>query len=149
MAVKTTAIIDAPIDRVWAMISDFRGLMRWHPMVLKCEATGSRRGATRKVHFDGWWATELLSDIDDAAHTLNYLITDSSRPINIGASGCMALSATEDGSTYLEWTTRQAPDSPDGGQLEAQLAEYYPVRVNHLRAALGLPAQDCVSSVIP
>lgn len=148
MAVRTTAIIDAPIDRVWAMISDFPELMRWHPMVRKCEATGSGPGATRKVYFDDWWATELLSDIDNDAHTLNYLITDSSRPINIGAAGSMALSATEDGSTHLEWTTRKAPDCPDGDQLEAQLAAYYPVRVNHLRAALGLPAQDCESSVI-
>jgi hypothetical protein len=54
----------------------------------------------------------------------------------------LTLSATEDGLTHLEWTTRKAPD-----QLEAQLAAYYPVRVNHLRAALGLPAQDCVSFV--
>jgi hypothetical protein len=66
------------------MISDFPELMRWHPMVRKCETTGSGPGATRKVYFDDWWATELLSDIDEAAHSLNYLITDSSRHINIG-----------------------------------------------------------------
>lgn len=148
MAVKTTATVNASIDSVWALISDFSELMRWHPMVRKCEATGSGRGATRKVYFDDWWATELLSEIDDDAHTLNYLVTDSSRPIAIGASGRMALSATEQGSTYLEWTTRQAPDNPHGPQFDAQLANYYPERVNHLRAALGLPSGDCVTSLM-
>ncbi|WP_340318008.1 SRPBCC family protein [Rhizorhabdus argentea] len=148
MAVKTTAIVNASVGKVWALVSDVGGLMRWYPMVRKCEATGSGRGATRKVAFDDWWATELLTEIDDEAHRLNYLITDSRRPIAIGASGRMTLSVTGEGSTRLEWMTRNAPDNPHGAELDAQLAAYYPERVNHLRAALGLPARDCVASLI-
>jgi uncharacterized protein YndB with AHSA1/START domain len=142
MAVSTTATIDAPIEKIWGIIANFANLKSWHPMIKECVATGEGQGAVRRIEFEGWWVTEVLSKLDNAGHALAYLITESSRPETVGAFGTMALTALGAEQTRLDWRTRQAEGNPREAELDAQLANYYPQRINHLRAALGLPAKD-------
>jgi uncharacterized protein YndB with AHSA1/START domain len=142
MAVSTTAIIDAPIEAVWGIISNFADLKSWHPMIKECVATGNGQGAVRRIEFEGWWVSEELSALDNAGHSLTYLITESSRSETIGAAGTMALTALGAEQTRIDWRTQQAEGNPREAELDAQLANYYPQRMNHLRAALHLPAKD-------
>lgn len=142
MAVVTTALIDASIDKVWAVISDFANLRNWHPLVKNCVTTGSGEGAVRRVEFEGWWVSETLIKLDNDQHSLAYLVTESSRPETIGACGTMKLTALGPEQTRIDWRTQQALGNPLEAELDAQLGSYYPQRMNHLRAALGLPARD-------
>lgn len=142
MAVSTTAIIDAPIQEAWQIVSDFAGLKRWHPMVKSCVTTGQGIGAVRRVEFEGWWVDEELSALDNNEHSLTYTVTDSSRPETIRAFGTLTLTSLGEKQTRIDWRTKQAEGSPHEADLDAQLAAYYPQRVNHLRSALGLPTKD-------
>jgi len=142
MAVSTTAIIDAPIEKIWGIISDFANLKSWHPMIKECVATGEGQGAVRRIEFESWWVSEVLSELDNAGHSLAYLITESSRPETIGAFGTMALTALGAKQARIDWRTRQAEGNPLEAELDAQLSSYYPQRINHLRVALGLPEMN-------
>jgi uncharacterized protein YndB with AHSA1/START domain len=137
--VSTTAIIEAPVEKVWGIVSDFPNLKRWHPQIDRCDTVGAGEGAVRTVHFPDWWAAERLDLLDDDNHRLGYSVVASSREPSIGVSGTISMTPEGDG-TRVEWVSGQAPGSPYEEAVNAALAAYYPVRVGHLRAALGLPA---------
>lgn len=138
MKATITEIIDAPIGNVWAIVSDFPGLMRWHPMVVRCEATGQGVGALRTVHFADWWAVERLEVLDAGTHVLGYAITDCSRPENIGVTGRITLSQAAPGRTCIEWVAGLEAGNEHAEAINAALLAYYPVRIGHLRTALDL-----------
>lgn len=136
MPVATRATIDAPVDAVWAIVSDFAHLMRWHPHVLSCETTGEGVGAVRLVRFAERWAEERLSLLDADAHVVVYDVIGSDQPEVIGVSGRIALSDLGDGKTRLDWSSGLPDDNPHATIINGQLEAYYPARVEHLKAAL-------------
>ena len=138
MPVSTSAAIDAPIETVWAMISDFGNLMRWHPMLERCEVEGEGVGARRTVYFSDWSAVEELTALDNERHSLSYLVVDCTRPPAIGASGSMTLTAEGPARTRLDWVSGLPDESPHAAAVNAGLESYYPVRFGHLRDALGI-----------
>ncbi|MET0547036.1 MAG: SRPBCC family protein [Caulobacterales bacterium] len=140
MPVSTSAVLGAPIESVWALIGDFANLMRWHPLVVKCEADGVGEGATRKVHFADWWASERLDSRDADNFAVAYSVLDRSRPVTIGVRGTMRLTPEGPDRCRLDWTSGFEEDHPNAAGVNAMLAQYYPVRIGHLRAALGLDA---------
>lgn len=111
MTVTVRDHIDAPIERVWEIVSDFGGLMRWHPHVVRCDATGNQVGSTRTVHFADWWAEELLTGLDPEAHVVEYAITACSRPENIDAKGAISLTSMGPGRTAIAWLAGPAPST--------------------------------------
>lgn len=138
MPISVSAIINAPIERVWALISDFGGLMRWHPLLERCEVEGEGLGARRSVYFGDWWAVEELTTLDNDTHALGYLVVDSSRPPVVGATGFMALASPGTNETSLIWTSGLPDDAPHAALVNAGLEAYYPLRIGHLREALGV-----------
>ena len=140
MTVSISDHIDAPIDRVWALVADFGGLMRWHPQVVRCEAEGSGEGASRTVHFQDRWAVERLTRLDPREHVVAYVVTDCSRPVNIGAKGKITLTATDPQHTRIDWVAGLDADNEHAATVNAALEAYYPTRIGHLKAALGVPS---------
>lgn len=136
--VSVTAVIDAPIDAVWELISDFSELKRWHPLVLRCEAKGVGEGAVRTLHFADWSVSEWLDALDHTQHILKYSAIDSSRQSFIGFSGSMRLTKLDDKRTQIDWAGGLDAKSPDAASINAGLESYYPERLSHLRQALGL-----------
>ncbi|MFM7083458.1 MAG: SRPBCC family protein [Hyphomicrobium sp.] len=69
--------INAPIDKVWAVIGNFQD-MGWHPYIAKTEGTGGNSdGATRKLTLkSGGVISEKLSKYDNETRSLAYEITD-------------------------------------------------------------------------
>ena len=50
--VESSGIIDAPLEKLWDLVSDFSNLAHWHPDVTECRLeSGSARqaGAVRSV----------------------------------------------------------------------------------------------------
>lgn len=136
MTVTIDATIDAPLERVWAVISDFANLQQWHPLVQRCETEGEGVGSIRVVHFADSWASERLERLDADSHTLHYAIIDGSNPAATGLTGAIALGERGNGSTSLRWVSGLDPDRPEAEALDRYLESYYPQRIEHLRSAL-------------
>lgn len=130
--------IAARRDRVWDLVGDFAGVMRWHPQVVACDVEGAGPGLIRKVHFADWWIAERLDGWDRASNSLAYTVIDSSRPGAAGASAIIRLSTIPPRATQFWWRVRLPPGTTRS-QAET-MTDYYHLRINHLRKVLGLIA---------
>lgn len=140
MTISIEATIDAPLDDIWAIISDFKNLMRWHPLVQRCETEGEGEGAVRTVYFADSWASETLELLDNDQHILHYAIVDSSTPSSVGLKGAISLAMGQGSGTKLTWTSGVDPARSDAEALDTYLQHYYPQRIEHLREAI-FPSQ--------
>lgn len=138
MGVSTSAIVDASVQDVWRVVSDFPNLMAWHPLVSRCETSGEGEGAVRKVYIDDWWVAERLNRLDHEQHEFAYEIIDGSRPSIIGMRGSIKLTPEGEAKTRVDWTSGLEDENPFAEAVNAGLAAYYPTRIGNLKAALGL-----------
>lgn len=137
MTITIHATIDASPDDVWAMVADFPNLMRWHPLVQRCETKGEGVGAIRTVHFADSWAEERLELLDNDRRILHYAVIEGSNPSANGLTGAISLVAGDEGRTNLTWTSGVDPSRADAEALDAYLQTYYPQRIEHLRQAMA------------
>ena len=74
--VTETIEINAPVEKVWAVMGNFQD-MSWHPAVAKLEGKGGNDvNATRKLTLtSGGVIEEQLDDYDAKAHVYHYEIT--------------------------------------------------------------------------
>src|SRR4051794_26429787 len=79
-------VIDADIERVWSTVSDYAGLMRWHPLLSACDTVGEGVGAVRTANFGDRWAAERLEILDAAQHTMLYVVTESDEEVILGVA---------------------------------------------------------------
>lgn len=83
--VKETIEINAPANKVWAIVGNFGDMGAWHPAVAKTEITGgtnNEAGATRVLTLqDGGKINETLTARDPAGMTMKYDITESVLPV--------------------------------------------------------------------
>ena len=136
MPVRLTTELAFPIGQVWAMISNFGGIARWHPMLMACEAEGQGVGSSRRLQFADWWATEELTLLDPVSHSIAYHVTASSRPEYVGMEASLMLATVDSGCTRLDWISGLPDDHKEAGRVNSMLEAYYPVRVGHLTEAL-------------
>lgn len=137
MPVSVTDTLDFPVDKVWAVISDFGGLMRWHPQVIGCTLKGEGVGCERVVQLPDRTATERLDLLDEQQHALEYTVTSAADPRTVGVRGRIELVPTGARQTRITWTSGHADTHPDAAVVNSRLAAYYPTRVEHLRTALA------------
>ncbi|MCF6191303.1 MAG: SRPBCC family protein [Cocleimonas sp.] len=74
--VVESVVINAPVDKVWALVSDFSGLHKWHPAIQSTEMKGDdvrilTLAPDKKI-------TEKLVKLDKEKMKLKYKITDMS-----------------------------------------------------------------------
>lgn len=138
MTVFASAELATPIARVWDIVGDFAGLARWHPLIERCDIAGHGVGAVREIHFPDWWAAERLESRDEQTHSVTYAITASSRPEVIGVVGSIRLVPLRTNLTRIEWTSGHQFDHPNASAVNPALEAYYPIRIDHLRAALAV-----------
>ncbi|CAL1374659.1 unnamed protein product [Linum trigynum] len=88
------AIVDAPIDKVWGMVSQTKRLPEWMPMVERCTILTGEEGQVGYVRLvsgfmfpqeDGErsWIKEKLISIDPSSHSYAYKMEAS----NVGLDG--------------------------------------------------------------
>ena len=85
--VFVSAVINAPIDKVWATMRDFNGLPQWHPGFSRSHIEGGLRadavGCIR--NFDiadgGGIIRERLLTLSDPDYTMTYSILDAPLPV--------------------------------------------------------------------
>ena len=103
-----STVIDAPVQRVWAMIRDFNALPSWHPAIAKSEIEGGRAsdavGCVRSFLMkDGGHLREQLLALSDVDHYFTYNILVSPMPVNDYVATFRLTPITVGNRTFAEW----------------------------------------------
>jgi len=116
VSVIRSAVIDAQIDRIWAVLRDFNSHVRWHPAVARSrmenDLDGDVVGGVRRFSLtDGAEFREQLLRLSDREHTFSYCILDSPLPL-FDYVATVRLKPVSDGSqTFWDWRSQfRAPD---------------------------------------
>ena len=113
--VTRSAIIDAPIERVWAVLRDFNSHTAWHPVIAESaiengeasDQVGCVRSFTLK---DGNRLREQLLGLSDEDHISTYCILDATLPMRRYVATVQLKRVTDGNRTFWHWqSTFEAP----------------------------------------
>jgi len=122
--VVRSAIIDAPIERVWAVLRDFNSHDRWHSAVADSHIEGGERsdqvGCVRNFRLkDGHQIREQLLTLSDREHRSTYCIVEASLPLQRYVATVTLKAVTDGNRTFWHWESSFA--TPPG--LERELRD--------------------------
>ena len=139
MSITVHGRIEAPLDSVWSIISDFSGLKRWHPAVVDCISTGNNVGSVRTVRMSMQTVQERLDYLSEDDHSLGYsVIAMEPSGVLMGISGLIRLKAAGPSATDITWTAGLGVGSSEEKETADKiLGAYYPARIEHLRACIA------------
>jgi NADPH:quinone reductase-like Zn-dependent oxidoreductase len=121
LKVTRSAIIDAPIDRVWAVLRDFNSHDAWHPAVADSMIENGERsdqvGCVRNFHLrDGAHVREQLLALSDAEHVSTYCILDATVPLRRYVATVTLKRVTDGERTFWHW--QSTFETPPGREQE-------------------------------
>jgi NADPH:quinone reductase len=139
--VRRSAVIDAPIERVWAVLRDFNSHGAWHPAVgpsaIEHDEPSDQVGCVRNFTLkDGNQIREQLLALSDRDHVSTYCILDASLPMRNYVATVQLKRVTDGDRTFWHWEStfdvprgreREFEQLVGGGVYEAgfaALAEY-------------------------
>lgn len=107
--VYTSSVIDAPADRVWAVIRDFNGLPGWHPAVAESRIEGGapadQVGCVRAFRMrDGGAIRERLLGLSDYDFSCTYSILESPMGVENYVATLKLTPITDGGRCFAEWS---------------------------------------------
>src|SRR5688500_9860696 len=119
--VRRSAVIDAPIERVWAVLRDFNSHSAWHPAVgpstiergVAPDQVGCVRDFTLK---DGHQIREQLLALSDRDHVSTYCILDATLPMRRYVATVQLKRVTDGDRTFWHWESTF--DVPRGRERE-------------------------------
>ena len=119
--VTRSAVIDAPIERVWAVLRDFNSHTAWHPVVAESEIEGGEPpdqiGCVRRFTLrDGSRIREQLLALSDRDHVSTYCILDASVPLRRYVATLQLKRVTDGERTFWHW--QSTFDAPPGRERE-------------------------------
>lgn len=119
MIAAASTVVDAPIERVWALLDDFTA---WHVWIPHIESTTMDRGMTQApvgstrilTREDGSTIREKLVRKDDEAHLISYTF-DGAHPYPVRRYiGTVRLEpVTTSGATFVHWSGDFDSDASD------------------------------------
>jgi NADPH:quinone reductase-like Zn-dependent oxidoreductase len=111
ITVQRSAVIDAPIDRVWEILRDFNSHHKWHPAVIHSQMendlVGDVVGGVRRSNLNN--ATELREQLlshSDVEHTYTYCILDSPLPLFDYLATVRLRPVTDGSQTFWDWRSQ-------------------------------------------
>ena len=111
--VFASAIIDAPIADVWAILRDFNGHDRWHPTMAICRIEAGSAdciGAVCRFRLqDGAELREQLLALSDSSHELRYGLLASPIALMGYVALVRLLPVTDGNRTFWEWSSEFQP----------------------------------------
>ena len=121
LRVTRSAIIDAPIERVWAVLRDFNSHDRWHPVVgdshIENGEAPDQVGCIRNFHLrDGNHIREQLLALSDEEHISTYCILDATVPLRRYVATVRLKRVTDGDRTFWHWESTF--DTPVGRERE-------------------------------
>lgn len=122
--VTRSAVIDAPVERVWQVLRDFNSHSQWHPVVAESHIEGGLRsdqvGCVRNFRLaDGNHLREQLLVLDDRRHISTYCILDATLPMQRYVATQRLERVTDGDRTFIHW--QSTFEVPPG--LEAEYDE--------------------------
>src|SRR5262245_7838825 len=119
--VRRSAVIDAPIERVWAVLRDFNSHSAWHPAVgpsaIERGETADQVGCVRDFTLrDGNHIREQLLALSDRDHVSTYCILDATLPIRNYVATVQLKRVTDGERTFWHWESTF--DVPRGRERE-------------------------------
>lgn len=106
--VYTSAIVQAPLAKVWPLFRDFNGLAGWHPGIAQSRLEeGGRHDAIGSVRYlslkPSGFVREQLLMLDDPGTALRYSIIETDLPMRDYVAGINLRAITESCTTLVEW----------------------------------------------
>ncbi|WP_083745622.1 SRPBCC family protein [Variovorax sp. KK3] len=119
--VVRSTIIDAPIERVWAVLRDFNSHDQWHAVVETSRIEGGERsdqvGCVRSFTLrDGNRIREQLLTLSDTDHRSTYCIVDATVPLQRYVATVTLKAVTDGNRTFWHWESTFA--TPPGQERE-------------------------------
>lgn len=119
--VVRSTIIDAPVERVWAVLRDFNSHDQWHDVVDQSAIEGSERsdqvGCVRSFTLkDGNRIREQLLTLDDREFKSTYCIVDATVPLQRYVATVTLKPVTDGQRTFWHWESRFG--TPPGRERE-------------------------------
>jgi NADPH:quinone reductase len=153
--VVRSTIIDAPIDRVWAVLRDFNSHDQWHAVVDTSRIEGDERsdqvGCVRAFTLkDGNRIREQLLTLDDRDYKSTYCIVEATVPLQRYVASVTLKPVTDGNRTFWHWESSFA--TPPG--MERELRDLvangvYEAGFANLRQHLALGADRLGRSAQP
>jgi NADPH:quinone reductase-like Zn-dependent oxidoreductase len=106
--VRRSAVIDAPIERVWEILRDFNSHSAWHPAVGPSQIENGEPpdqvGCVRNFFLkDGNHIREQLLALSDRDHISTYCILDATLPMKDYVATLQLKSITDGNRTFWHW----------------------------------------------
>ena len=119
--VRRSAVIDAPIERVWAVLRDFNSHSAWHPAVGPSEIEhgepADQVGCVRSFTLtDGHQVREQLLALSDREYVSTYCILDATLPMRNYVATVQLKRVTDGDRTFWHWESTF--DVPRGRERE-------------------------------
>ena len=119
--VRRSAVIDAPIERVWAVLRDFNSHSAWHPAVgdsrIERDEPSDQVGCVRNFHLkDGNHIREQLLALSDRDYISTYCILDATLPMKNYVATVQLKRITDGERTFWHWESTF--DVPKGREAE-------------------------------
>ena len=122
--VFVSSIVNAPAEKVWAVIRRFDAVVDWLPFVksspIEDGGDPTRVGCIRVLtQTDGEVFREVLVALSDAERSYSYTFVGSPVPVRNQQTTLHVLPITDGDRTYVEWSSRFEIDP----EYEAQLVD--------------------------
>jgi len=142
--VFVSTVINAPIERVWRVASDFNGLPAWMPgmkdSVIEPGKKASEIGAVRKLGMAGSKdiLRERLEELDADGHVITYSVLAGPLPVKNIRTSMHLRPITDSYGTLGEWSTQF--DTEPGKEEEGQqfMARVFGAGFRALKKHLGV-----------
>jgi hypothetical protein len=104
-----SSVIQAPADKVWAVVRDFNDMPNWHPLINRSTIDSGRPsdsiGCIRTLTLtDGVKVREQLLSLSDFDYSFSYAILESGLDVNNYIAGLKLTPITDGNHTFAEWT---------------------------------------------
>ena len=149
-------MIDAPIDRVWAVLRDFNSHSAWHPAVgdsrIERNEPADQVGCVRNFHLkDGNHIREQLLALSDRDYLSTYCILDATLPMRNYVATVQLKKVTDGDRTFWHWeSTFEVPKGRErefeqlvgGGVYEGGFAGLRSYLNGGRQATLAVPTES-------
>jgi hypothetical protein len=126
--VYTSSVIDAPAERVWAVVRDFNAMPKWHPGIgdsrIESGQPADKVGCIRNFNLKaGGNIREQLLALSDFDYSFTYSILVSPMAVENYIATLKLTPITDGGRTFAEWTAEFDCEPRDAGALAAQIGQ--------------------------
>jgi uncharacterized protein YndB with AHSA1/START domain len=118
-----STVIDAPVEKIWAIVRDFNGLPNWVPVVTRSRIEDGLAadvvGCVRSFHLrDGTHVRERLLELDDARRSLSYNFETPAFPVGDYVATLRVMPVTAGDRSFVEWEATFEEPAAERGRYE-------------------------------